>query len=105
LFDATGVSSVTEIGVSAGIVTSRNFGSGGVLGSGACAAEDHGALGQPRVLGRPERIWLVGLEAFVRYQPRTLEEAIRLPGVGVVKAQRYLEPFLEAIARWKKPAR
>ena len=45
------------------------------------------------------------LEAFVRYQPRTLEEAIRLPGVGVVKAQRYLEPFLEAIARWKKPAR
>ena len=38
MFEAIGVTSVTEIGVSAGIVTSRNVGAAGRLGSGAGAA-------------------------------------------------------------------
>ena len=40
MFDATGVTSVTEIGVSAGIVTSRNFGSGGAVVPGDGAAPE-----------------------------------------------------------------
>ena len=42
------------------------------------------------------------LEAMVRYQPSSHGEALKLAGVGVVKAQRYLEPFLDAIKSWKR---
>jgi ATP-dependent DNA helicase RecQ len=45
------------------------------------------------------------LEAFVRFRPRSVDEALRIPGVGVVKAQRYLEPFLQAIGAWTKRTR
>ena len=38
IFDETGVSSVMDIVVSAGIVTSRNFGAGGALGSAGAGA-------------------------------------------------------------------
>ncbi len=41
------------------------------------------------------------LEALARYQPSTTQEAMDLPGVGAVKAQRYLKPFLEAIKVWQ----
>jgi len=42
------------------------------------------------------------LEAFVRYQPTDAESALKISGVGVVKAERYLKPFLEAIRTWRK---
>lgn len=42
------------------------------------------------------------LEGFVRHQPLTQEDALKIPGVGVVKAQRYLTPFLDAIRIWKQ---
>ena len=41
----------------------------------------------------------------MRYQPVGHEEAMKIPGVGVVKAQRYLEPFLDAIKVWRKNRR
>ena len=41
------------------------------------------------------------LEALVRYQPVTPEDAMRIPGIGEAKAQRYTAPFLEAIRDWK----
>ena len=44
------------------------------------------------------------LEAFVRYQPSGHEEAMKIPGVGLMKAQRYLEPFLDAIKVWRAQA-
>jgi ATP-dependent DNA helicase RecQ len=42
------------------------------------------------------------LEGLVRHQPLTQEDALKIPGVGVVKAQRYLAPFLDAIKIWKR---
>ncbi len=42
------------------------------------------------------------LEGLARYQPGTLDEGLQVPGVGEVKAQRYLRPFLDAIRAWKK---
>jgi hypothetical protein len=42
------------------------------------------------------------LEGFVRHQPLSHEDAMKIPGVGLVKAQRYLVPFLEAIKIWKR---
>jgi ATP-dependent DNA helicase RecQ len=41
------------------------------------------------------------LEALVRYQPVTPEDAMRVPGIGEAKLQRYASPFLEAIRDWK----
>jgi ATP-dependent DNA helicase RecQ len=41
------------------------------------------------------------LEALARYQPGNLEEGLAVPGVGEVKAQRYLRPFLDLIRDWK----
>jgi len=37
------------------------------------------------------------LKSLTRLQPGTAEEALRIPGIGQVKADRYLEPFLEMI--------
>jgi ATP-dependent DNA helicase RecQ len=45
------------------------------------------------------------LEGLVRYQPVSTDEAVQVPGIGLAKAQRYLPPFLEAIAAWKKSRR
>jgi ATP-dependent DNA helicase RecQ len=45
------------------------------------------------------------LEGLVRYQPANTAEAMNVPGIGTGKAQRYLPPFLEAIAAWKKMRR
>ena len=42
------------------------------------------------------------LEGLVRHQPLTQEDALKIPGVGVVKAQRYLAPFIDAIKIWKR---
>jgi ATP-dependent DNA helicase RecQ len=42
------------------------------------------------------------LEALARYQPINAEEALHVPGIGVAKVQRYVEPFLEAIRVWKQ---
>ncbi|MCH7224606.1 RecQ family ATP-dependent DNA helicase [Haloferula sp. A504] len=41
------------------------------------------------------------LEALARYQPGNLEEGLAVPGVGEVKAQRYLRGFLDVIRDWK----
>jgi ATP-dependent DNA helicase RecQ len=45
------------------------------------------------------------LEGLVRYQPLNVAEAMNVPGIGTGKAQRYLPPFLETIAAWKKSRR
>jgi ATP-dependent DNA helicase RecQ len=45
------------------------------------------------------------LEALARYRPVSTEEALDIPGIGLAKAQRYAEPFLEAIRTWQKAAR
>ena len=37
------------------------------------------------------------LEAFTRLRPTTVEAGMRIKGVGAVKAERYLEPFLELL--------
>jgi ATP-dependent DNA helicase RecQ len=37
------------------------------------------------------------LEAFARLRPASVESAMRIKGVGAVKAARFLEPFLEMI--------
>ena len=37
------------------------------------------------------------LEFFTRLRPTTTEAGLRIRGVGTVKAERYLEPFLEVI--------
>jgi ATP-dependent DNA helicase RecQ len=42
------------------------------------------------------------LEALVRYLPANQDEALRLPGIGPGKIQRYAKPFLDAIAIWRK---
>ncbi|MEM1444071.1 MAG: helicase-related protein, partial [Verrucomicrobiota bacterium] len=41
------------------------------------------------------------LEFFTRLRPKTLDEAMRIRGVGPTKAERYLEPFLEAIREFE----
>ena len=41
------------------------------------------------------------LEALCRYRPRTLEEGMAVPGVGEVKAQRFLRGFLDLIKEWR----
>jgi ATP-dependent DNA helicase RecQ len=41
------------------------------------------------------------LEALTRHQPRTLDEALALPGIGPGKLQRYGKPFLDALDRWR----
>ncbi|MFV1995539.1 MAG: HRDC domain-containing protein [Verrucomicrobiales bacterium] len=40
------------------------------------------------------------LEFFTRLRPTTVEAAMRIRGVGKVKAERYLEDFLEVIREW-----
>ncbi|MDE6588975.1 MAG: HRDC domain-containing protein [Oscillospiraceae bacterium] len=35
-------------------------------------------------------------------QPATMEEFMKVSGVGAVKAQRYGNAFLDAIADWKR---
>lgn len=42
------------------------------------------------------------LEGLARYQPATTEEALKVPGIGTAKVQRYLDPFLETLRAWKK---
>ena len=42
------------------------------------------------------------LEFFTRLKPTTEEHALRIKGVGEVKAERYLEPFLEVIRGFEK---
>ena len=37
------------------------------------------------------------LEFLTRLRPETEKQALRIRGIGEVKAERYLEPFLEAI--------
>lgn len=44
------------------------------------------------------------LEALARYQPIKKDDALRIPGIGEAKVQRYAKPFLEAIVRWKQTA-
>ena len=41
------------------------------------------------------------LEALTRHRPRTLDEALALPGIGPGKIQRYGKPFLEALEKWR----
>ncbi|GAA5483261.1 RecQ family ATP-dependent DNA helicase [Haloferula sargassicola] len=41
------------------------------------------------------------LEALCRYRPKTLDEGMAVPGVGEVKAQRFLRGFLDVIQRWE----
>jgi len=40
------------------------------------------------------------LESLTRYRPTTADEALRVPGVGAAKVQRFLSPFLKTIAEW-----
>jgi len=42
------------------------------------------------------------LEFFTRLRPTSVEQAMRIRGVGEVKAERYLEPFLEAIREFSE---
>jgi len=42
------------------------------------------------------------LEALARYRPTSSEDALEVPGIGEAKAARYLRPFLEEIAGWKR---
>lgn len=42
------------------------------------------------------------LEALARYRPATSEAALAVPGIGEAKAAKYLRPFLEEIAAWKR---
>ena len=37
------------------------------------------------------------LEFLTRLRPTTMEAGLRIRGIGEVKAERYLEPFLEVI--------
>ncbi len=41
------------------------------------------------------------LEFFARLRPRTTEAGLRIRGVGPMKAERYLEAFLEIIRGWE----
>ncbi len=40
------------------------------------------------------------LEFFTRLRPKTVEQGLNIRGVGEVKAERYLEDFLEVIRNW-----
>ena len=42
------------------------------------------------------------LEALVRYRPQNPEQALGVPGMGMVRLQRYGEPFLDAMRTWQK---
>jgi len=42
------------------------------------------------------------LEALARYRPATVDEAMRVPGVGVAKVQRFIGPFLKLLAEWRQ---
>jgi ATP-dependent DNA helicase RecQ len=42
------------------------------------------------------------LEALARYRPGTAAEAIRVPGIGAAKIERFLGPFLTTLAAWRK---
>ena len=42
------------------------------------------------------------LEGLARFRPKTVEDAMQVPGVGTAKAQRYLQPFLRMLAEWGK---
>jgi ATP-dependent DNA helicase RecQ len=45
------------------------------------------------------------LEALARHRPGTADEAMQVPGVGVVKVQRHIGPFLKTIAEWRQRRR
>ena len=45
------------------------------------------------------------LEGLARYRPGTADEAMRVPGVGVAKVQRYIGPFLKTLAEWRASRR
>lgn len=42
------------------------------------------------------------LEALTRYQPKDVASALKVPGIGETKLQRYGEPFLETIRMWQQ---
>lgn len=42
------------------------------------------------------------LESLARYRPSNLDEAMKVPGIGVVKAQRYGRVFLDLIGTWQQ---
>lgn len=42
------------------------------------------------------------LESLARYRPDNLDEALKVPGIGVVKAQRYGRVFLDLIRNWQE---
>ncbi|MDX1679557.1 MAG: ATP-dependent DNA helicase RecQ [Akkermansiaceae bacterium] len=42
------------------------------------------------------------LEALCRYQPTEAASALKVPGIGETKLQRYGEPFMETIRMWKQ---
>lgn len=42
------------------------------------------------------------LEFFTRLRPKTKEQGLRIRGVGEVKAERYLDDFLDVISEWEK---
>lgn len=42
------------------------------------------------------------LEFFTRLRPASETQALKIHGVGKVKAERYLEPFLKAIREFGK---
>ncbi|MCP5533121.1 MAG: ATP-dependent DNA helicase RecQ [Akkermansiaceae bacterium] len=45
------------------------------------------------------------LEGLARFQPESPDDALQVPGIGVAKVQRYIEPFLETIRMWRKQRR
>jgi ATP-dependent DNA helicase RecQ len=42
------------------------------------------------------------LEGLARFRPKTVADAMLVPGVGTAKAQRYLQPFLRLLAEWDR---
>jgi ATP-dependent DNA helicase RecQ len=40
------------------------------------------------------------LEGLARFRPKTVADALLVPGVGAAKAERYLPPFLKLLAEW-----
>lgn len=42
------------------------------------------------------------LEALTRYRPLTTAEALKVPGIGEAKIQRYAKPFLAALKSWPR---
>jgi len=45
------------------------------------------------------------LEALARYRPATADDALRVPGVGAAKVQRFIAPFLKTIEEWRQSRR